>query len=99
MKRSHCSSVNCSRTRKWSVASASPRCAYGRVVLDMEPIMLSGARVVTPGGGVEDGVVRVAGAWIAAVAAGRAPAGTMDLAGDWLVPGFVDQHVHGGGGA
>src|SRR3954467_3698996 len=65
----------------------------------MEPIMLSGARVVTPGGVVEGGVVTVADGRIAAVSAGRGRAGSMDLAGHWLVPGFVDQHVHGGGGA
>lgn len=30
---------------------------------------------------------------------GSAPEDTVDLAGHWLVPGFVDMHVHGGSGA
>lgn len=32
-------------------------------------------------------------------AAGRADAEVLDLSGHWLVPGFVDLHAHGGGGA
>jgi N-acetylglucosamine-6-phosphate deacetylase len=68
------------------------------VVLDMERIMLAGARVVTPGGVLEGGVVTVDSGRIAAVSAGAEAAGAVDLAGRWLVPGFVDQHVHGGGG-
>ena len=38
---------------------------------------------------------------IVAVGSGPAPQAraVADLAGRWLVPGFVDLHVHGGGGA
>ncbi|MFF2504983.1 N-acetylglucosamine-6-phosphate deacetylase [Streptomyces sp. NPDC058067] len=59
--------------------------------------VLSGARVVLPTGVVEDGRVIVDGARIA----GGAPAGapSTDLTGHWVVPGFVDMHNHGGGGA
>jgi len=49
-------------------------------------------RVVTPDGVIEDGYVEVDGAHIT---------GTGDGAvhdGHWIVPGFVDIHVHGGGG-
>jgi N-acetylglucosamine-6-phosphate deacetylase len=59
--------------------------------------VLAGARVVLPTGTVPDGRVIVDGARIA----GSAPADAeqLDLSGHWLVPGFVDMHNHGGGGA
>lgn len=59
--------------------------------------VLAGARVVLPTGTVENGRVIVDGARIS----GSAPenARTVDLAGHWVVPGFVDMHNHGGGGA
>src|SRR5258708_95047 len=50
-------------------------------------------RVVTPDGVIEDGVVEVDGERIAAVG----PGGGVH-SGHWIVPGFVDMHVHGGGG-
>lgn len=60
--------------------------------------VLTGARVVLPTGTVPDGRVIVDGTRIAG---GRAPAGAdvLDLSGHWVVPGFVDLHNHGGGGA
>jgi N-acetylglucosamine-6-phosphate deacetylase len=64
--------------------------------------LLAGARVVAPGGVLDPGWVRVEGERIAAFGPGSpAEAGepAQELAGRWLVPGFVDQHVHGGGGA
>ncbi|MET7369442.1 N-acetylglucosamine-6-phosphate deacetylase [Streptomyces sp. NPDC005566] len=59
--------------------------------------VLAGARVVLPTGTVEDGRVIVDGTRIA----GSTPEGarTVDLSGHWVVPGFVDMHNHGGGGA
>ncbi|MFE3515451.1 N-acetylglucosamine-6-phosphate deacetylase [Streptomyces sp. NPDC059166] len=59
--------------------------------------VLAGARVVLPTGTVENGRVIVEGTRIA----GSAPDGarTVDLSGHWVVPGFVDIHNHGGGGA
>ncbi|MBT2505313.1 N-acetylglucosamine-6-phosphate deacetylase [Streptomyces sp. ISL-98] len=59
--------------------------------------VLSGARVVLPTGTVENGRVIVEGGRIAGAAPADAPA--LDLSGHWIVPGFVDMHVHGGGGA
>ncbi|MFG2473996.1 N-acetylglucosamine-6-phosphate deacetylase [Streptomyces fagopyri] len=59
--------------------------------------VLSGARVVLPTGVVDGGRVIVDGTRIAGSAAEDAPA--TDLSGHWLVPGFVDLHNHGGGGA
>lgn len=64
----------------------------------MAPSMvLAGARVVLPTGTVDDGRVVVEGTKIAATAAPDAE--TLDVTGHWLVPGFVDIHNHGGGGA
>ncbi|MER5753035.1 N-acetylglucosamine-6-phosphate deacetylase [Streptomyces sp. NPDC002088] len=59
--------------------------------------VLAGARVVLPTGTVDGGRVIVEGTRIA----GSAPADaqTVDVSGHWLVPGFVDIHNHGGGGA
>jgi N-acetylglucosamine-6-phosphate deacetylase len=59
--------------------------------------VLAGARVVLPTGVVVDGRVIVDGTRIAGSAPSSAP--TLDLSGHWLVPGFVDLHNHGGGGA
>ncbi|QFZ75668.1 N-acetylglucosamine-6-phosphate deacetylase [Streptomyces fagopyri] len=59
--------------------------------------VLSGARVVLPTGVVDGGRVIVDGTRIAGSAADDTPA--TDLSGHWLVPGFVDLHNHGGGGA
>ncbi|MEV8306768.1 N-acetylglucosamine-6-phosphate deacetylase [Streptomyces flavidovirens] len=59
--------------------------------------VLSGARVVLPTGTVENGRVIVEGGRIAGAAPADAP--SLDLSGHWIVPGFVDMHVHGGGGA
>jgi N-acetylglucosamine-6-phosphate deacetylase len=72
--------------------------------------VLAGARVVLPTGTVDDGRVIVEGTRIAgggppgpepAGVPGAAPADaeTLDLSGHWVVPGFVDLHNHGGGGA
>ncbi|MFF9913765.1 N-acetylglucosamine-6-phosphate deacetylase [Streptomyces sp. NPDC013457] len=59
--------------------------------------VLAGARVVLPTGIVENGRVIVDGGRIAGAAPADAPA--LDLTGHWVVPGFVDMHNHGGGGA
>ncbi|OIJ97821.1 N-acetylglucosamine-6-phosphate deacetylase [Streptomyces sp. MUSC 14] len=60
-------------------------------------LVLTGARVVLPGGVVDDGRVSVEGTRITATAAESARA--VDLSGHWVLPGFVDIHNHGGGGA
>ncbi|GAA2788679.1 N-acetylglucosamine-6-phosphate deacetylase [Streptomyces showdoensis] len=59
--------------------------------------VLTGARVVLPTGIVENGRVIVENGRIVGAAREDAPA--LDLSGHWLVPGFVDMHNHGGGGA
>jgi len=62
----------------------------GRIVLD-------GARVALPGGVAEGARLTVEDGRIVPDVPGE-PA-TYDLTGHWIVPGFVDMHVHGGGGA
>lgn len=61
------------------------------------PLVLSGATVVLPTGTVPDGRVVVEDTRIAAAAPEHAQ--VVDLSGHWVVPGFVDLHNHGGGGA
>ncbi|MCX5049089.1 MULTISPECIES: N-acetylglucosamine-6-phosphate deacetylase [unclassified Streptomyces] len=60
--------------------------------------MLSGADVVLPTGTVADGQVVVDGTRVAAQAP-QDNAQVIDVSGCTLVPGFVDIHNHGGGGA
>jgi N-acetylglucosamine-6-phosphate deacetylase len=64
--------------------------------------VLSGGRVVTPEGVLSPGWIRLAGSRIDAVGPGGPPGPTRlpltDLGGAWVLPGFVDLHVHGGGG-
>jgi N-acetylglucosamine-6-phosphate deacetylase len=67
----------------------------------MTTVLLHGARVVTPDGVLDGGWVLVADGRIAEVGAGRLPeaaAARWNLADRWLLPGFVDLHMHGGGG-
>ncbi|MEU6380906.1 N-acetylglucosamine-6-phosphate deacetylase [Streptomyces sp. NPDC046909] len=73
-------------------ATHDPQPASGKA-----PLVLSGATVVLPTGTVKDGRVIIDGPRIA----GSAPenARLIDVSGYTLVPGFVDIHNHGGGGA
>ncbi|MFI8081563.1 N-acetylglucosamine-6-phosphate deacetylase [Kitasatospora sp. NPDC086009] len=59
---------------------------------------LSGARLVTATGTVDGGRLTVEGALITGFGGTPEP-GDVDLTGHLVVPGFVDLHVHGGGGA
>ena len=67
------------------------------------PSHLLTGRVVTPAGVLSPGWIRLAGNQIDAVGPGTAPEQpgltVTDLQGHWVLPGFVDMHVHGGGGA
>ena len=65
--------------------------------------LLVGGRVVTPAGVLSPGWIRLAGNMIEAVGSGPPPRESpelpvADLRGSWVLPGFVDMHVHGGGG-
>ena len=60
------------------------------------------ARVVTADGVLEPATVTITGSFISAVEESEAVDGHQDAGGSvpgWTVPGFVDTHVHGGGGA
>ncbi|KMS70279.1 MULTISPECIES: N-acetylglucosamine-6-phosphate deacetylase [Streptomyces] len=59
--------------------------------------MLTGASVVLPTGTVENGRLAIEGTRITSTP--PADAQVIDVTGHWLVPGFVDIHNHGGGGA
>jgi N-acetylglucosamine-6-phosphate deacetylase len=77
--------------------SADMRLRRGARQATTHPQVLTGARVVLPTGTVTDGRVIVDGTRIAGAAPENAE--NIDLSGHWLVPGFVDLHNHGGGGA
>lgn len=70
--------------------------------------VLGNGRLVTPGGIIDDGLVVMAGDRIVyagpAARAGSAleavrGAEELDAGGGYICPGFIDGHVHGGGGA
>ena len=65
--------------------------------------VLSAGHVVTPDAVLSPGWIRLAGSRIDAIGPGEPPAApglpVTSLRGRWVLPGFVDMHVHGGGGA
>jgi N-acetylglucosamine-6-phosphate deacetylase len=72
--------------------------------------LLTGGMIVTPRGVLTPGWIRLAGNLVDAVGTGDPPEWlapewlapewpAVDLRGRWVLPGFVDMHVHGGGGA
>lgn len=77
--------------------TATPPGAQDSADRDGTGLVLAGATVVLPTGTVEDGRVAVDGTRIAATAPEHAR--VLDVSGHWVVPGFVDLHNHGGGGA
>jgi N-acetylglucosamine-6-phosphate deacetylase len=68
--------------------------------IDAPAQLLGGGRVVTPEGVQSDAWVRVSDGRIAEISStrpeGEAP--VHDLQGAWLLPGYIDLHMHGGGG-
>ncbi|WP_290795985.1 N-acetylglucosamine-6-phosphate deacetylase [Flavihumibacter sp. UBA7668] len=59
------------------------------------------ARIITPAGVIEDGSLTIQNGVIVDVQeGGKRPPETelLDAGGNWLAPGFIDIHVHGGGG-
>ncbi|HEY3748984.1 MAG TPA: N-acetylglucosamine-6-phosphate deacetylase [Pseudonocardiaceae bacterium] len=71
------------------------------------PTLLRGGRIVTSTGVLDDGWLTVRDDAIEQVGTGLPEhdhshdpdAPVLDLAGAWVLPGFVDMHCHGGGGA
>lgn len=86
-------SAESAATAAWArPATTNPHRATGKA-----PLILSGATAVMPTGTVSDAQVIIDGPRIARTAPEHAH--RIDLTGHWLVPGFVDIHNHGGGGA
>jgi N-acetylglucosamine-6-phosphate deacetylase len=65
--------------------------------------LITGGRVATPDGVLDPGWVLVDDGKISSVGSGDPPARpdatVTDATGSWVLPGFVDIHCHGGGGA
>ncbi|HWE59984.1 MAG TPA: N-acetylglucosamine-6-phosphate deacetylase [Solirubrobacteraceae bacterium] len=68
--------------------------------VDAPAQLLGGGRVVTPTGVLADAWVQIADGRITTITDARPDGGTpvVDLRGAWLLPGYVDLHMHGGGG-
>lgn len=68
----------------------------------MRRVVFTNGRIVTPNGILDPGCVEVAEGIVAGVnssiTADRSNGGLIDLGGDYLLPGFVDVQVNGGGG-
>jgi N-acetylglucosamine-6-phosphate deacetylase len=80
-----------------TAARARPATTHPRPAPAGTPLVLSGANVVLPTGTVKNGQVVIEGTRITATAPENAHA--IDVTNHWLVPGFIDLHNHGGGGA
>ena len=63
-----------------------------------DPALIAAEHVVTPDGVLAPGWIRIADGRIEAVRPGEPPAPAARHA-RWALPGFIDMHVHGGGGA
>ncbi len=65
-----------------------------------EPIIIAAEHVVTPDGVLSPGWISIADGRIEAVLPCEPPAATVVARrAHWALPGFIDLHVHGGGGA
>ena len=65
----------------------------------MASTVLIADRIITGDDDIEHGWVQIEGDRIAAVGQGDLPSGHVEVIDGWLVPGFVDIHVHGGAGS
>jgi N-acetylglucosamine-6-phosphate deacetylase len=61
-------------------------------------VIVAAEHVVTPDGVLAPGWLQISDGRIAAVHPGQPP-GPAAHRGHWALPGFIDMHVHGGGGA
>ncbi len=67
----------------------------------MRPIKISNGRIITPYRILDGATILVSAGKIAGISEGEidAPdAVTLDAGGCYVSPGFIDLHVHGGGG-
>ena len=63
----------------------------------MDKFEITGGRVIFPGG-IREGVVRVENGKIAYVGSECKGYDTIDAGGRYVSPGFIEMHIHGGGG-
>jgi len=76
----------------------------GQGVVPGGSVLLAGGLAVTPGGVLDPGWILVTGDLIGAAGEGdghdlAAPGlEVVEMRGRWVLPGFIDLHVHGGGG-
>jgi len=84
-------------TPSGSAVWARPATTHPRPATAEAPTILAGANVVMPTGTVENGRLVVEGTRITSNTPENAH--VIDVSTHWLVPGFVDIHNHGGGGA
>nr|CEL15795.1 N-acetylglucosamine-6-phosphate deacetylase [Kibdelosporangium sp. MJ126-NF4]CTQ93720.1 N-acetylglucosamine-6-phosphate deacetylase (EC 3.5.1.25) [Kibdelosporangium sp. MJ126-NF4] len=71
------------------------------IIVTMTHLVISGGKVVTPDGVLDPGWLEVENGTITALGPGypeQSGVPVTDVAGAWVVPGFVDIHCHGGGG-
>jgi N-acetylglucosamine-6-phosphate deacetylase len=69
---------------------------------NMNTLKIINGRIITPDRIVPNGSLLISGGTISAVsesAIDSAAGKTIDAAGKWVAPGFIDIHIHGGGGA
>jgi len=64
----------------------------------MNVFRFKGGRVATASGVLDGAEIRVEQGRIASIAPLNDPSGAVDLAGGWVLPGFIDTQVNGGGG-
>ena len=77
--------------------TARPATTHPHPATPGTPLVLTGANVVLPTGTVENGRLSIDGPRITAEVSPNAH--VTDLTGHYVVPGFIDIHNHGGGGA
>ncbi|MDQ8052233.1 MAG: N-acetylglucosamine-6-phosphate deacetylase [Pedobacter sp.] len=68
----------------------------------MEKILITNGKVITADGIIDHGYVLISDGAITAIGSGilqDVDALKIDAAGNYISPGFIDLHVHGGGGA
>jgi N-acetylglucosamine-6-phosphate deacetylase len=84
---------------RYAGPAAAPGPTAGRAGLAAgDPIVIAAEHVVTPDGVLTPGWIRIADGRIEAVGPGLPPT-PADQRAHWALPGFIDMHVHGGGGA
>ncbi|GAF93835.1 unnamed protein product, partial [marine sediment metagenome] len=76
----------------------------GRNMFERETLVFKNATIITPMRVIDNGVLIVENGKISSIdpeAGVKIPEGikVIDAAGNYLAPGFIDIHLHGGGGA